>query len=72
MENRCVCCGAVIPEGRMVCPVCEMGSDEILFVRPQEGENMKTGTGLAEYAIAQLGRPYCWGCMWRNECLDSE
>ena len=23
---------------------------------------MKTGTGLAEYAIAQLGRPYWWGC----------
>lgn len=23
-ENRCVCCGSVIPEGRQVCPVCEM------------------------------------------------
>ena len=23
---------------------------------------MKTGTGLAEYALAQLGRPYWWGC----------
>ena len=22
-ENRCVCCGEVIPEGRLVCPVCE-------------------------------------------------
>lgn len=21
--NRCVCCGAIIPEGRMVCPACE-------------------------------------------------
>lgn len=21
-ENRCVCCGAVIPEGRQCCPVC--------------------------------------------------
>lgn len=35
MENRCVCCGAIIPEGRMVCPICEMDADEILFVRPQ-------------------------------------
>lgn len=25
MENTCVCCGAVIPEGRMVCPICEAG-----------------------------------------------
>lgn len=23
-ENRCVCCGSVIPEGRQVCPICEM------------------------------------------------
>lgn len=23
MENKCVCCGADIPEGRMICPNCE-------------------------------------------------
>ena len=23
MENRCVICGVVIPEGRQVCPNCE-------------------------------------------------
>ena len=23
MEERCVCCGAEIPEGRQVCPSCE-------------------------------------------------
>lgn len=28
MENRCVCCGAVIPEGWMVCPLCEMEVEE--------------------------------------------
>lgn len=22
MEDRCVCCGALIPEGKMVCPNC--------------------------------------------------
>ena len=22
-DNRCVCCGAIIPEGRQVCPICE-------------------------------------------------
>lgn len=21
--DRCVCCGEIVPEGRMVCPVCE-------------------------------------------------
>jgi hypothetical protein len=24
----CVCCGAEIPEGRQVCPVCENGEDK--------------------------------------------
>lgn len=27
MENRCVCCGTIIPEGRMVCPLCEMEAE---------------------------------------------
>ena len=24
-SNRCVCCGEIIPEGRMVCPDCLSG-----------------------------------------------
>ena len=27
-EERCVMCGQVIPEGRMVCPTCEMKVQE--------------------------------------------
>ena len=23
MEERCIVCGQIIPEGRMVCPACE-------------------------------------------------
>ena len=23
MEERCIICGQIIPEGRMVCPACE-------------------------------------------------
>lgn len=23
MENRCIVCGDIIPEGRMICPICE-------------------------------------------------
>ena len=26
-ENRCVCCGEIIPEGRMICWNCEHNSD---------------------------------------------
>ena len=28
MENRCIICGAVIPEGRQVCPNCENGKTQ--------------------------------------------
>lgn len=26
-DNRCVCCGASIPEGRQICPECEKGRE---------------------------------------------
>ena len=26
MEDRCVCCGEIVPEGRQVCPTCEAGA----------------------------------------------
>lgn len=26
MEDRCVCCGEIIPEGRMICWACERGA----------------------------------------------
>lgn len=28
MEDRCICCGEIIPEGRQVCPMCEGGRNE--------------------------------------------
>ena len=27
--NRCVCCGAIIPEGRQVCPICEKEKTDV-------------------------------------------
>ena len=29
MENRCVCCGSVIPEGTMICPKCFVAREHI-------------------------------------------
>lgn len=37
MENRCVCCGNIIPEGRQVCPNCEEQQKT-----GQEQDNKKT------------------------------
>lgn len=28
--DTCVCCGRAVPEGRMVCPECEIEVEEIL------------------------------------------
>ena len=28
-ENRCVCCGTIIPEGLQVCPNCESGGSRM-------------------------------------------
>lgn len=35
-KDRCVCCGEIIPEGRMVCPRCEktVANYESLYVLP--------------------------------------
>ena len=30
-ENRCVCCGGIIPEGQQVCPLCQKEADEKLY-----------------------------------------
>ena len=26
MEDRCIACGEIIPEGRQVCPICQEGA----------------------------------------------
>ena len=43
MDNTCVCCGAVIPEGRMVCWACENGNG----VSQERRANGTVGTGRA-------------------------
>lgn len=50
MEDRCVMCGEIIPEGRMVCPVCE----ERVLTRKGE-QTMKARTiGETEYTWEQI------------------
>lgn len=46
-ENRCVCCGEIIPEGRQVCPFCEFGAEyQVVFdakQSPKGEEECTTG-----------------------------
>lgn len=30
MENRCVCCNDIIPEGRQVCKICEGSHSDVI------------------------------------------
>ena len=47
MDNYCVICGKIIPEGRMVCPVCEKKIREQRRIRfgDEEGKPEKPGKG---------------------------
>lgn len=49
--NRCVCCGEIIPEGRMVCPVCEREACMHLWMY----EGLEPGT--------RRGHLIRWRCM---------
>lgn len=43
MEDRCVCCGAVIPEGRQVCLICDKkicGNETGGLTRPNTREKL--------------------------------
>ena len=41
MDNRCVCCGEIIPEGRQICYKCEKevntdGQNDIILLRGRD------------------------------------
>jgi hypothetical protein len=46
MENRCVVCGAIIPEGQQVCPNCEAG--DVPNQEPEINAVMSWLEGLAQ------------------------
>lgn len=39
MEEHCVVCGAVIPEGRQVCPKCEVKLGKVQEEKKQENDD---------------------------------
>lgn len=38
LVDYCVCCGAPVPEGRMVCPICEAEAGEAFYERGGTGK----------------------------------
>ena len=51
MEDRCTCCGDIIPEGSHVCPNCK--------VAVNRGENLDAYAYLAKYLKEVVRCQYC-------------
>lgn len=56
MENRCVVCGAIIPEGRQVCPNCMEG-----FVPEKKQEELIRKIELILIEEGQHDERFKWG-----------
>lgn len=39
--NLCVCCGAIIPEGRQVCPICEHKAEHTPLTSTERGTRFR-------------------------------
>lgn len=65
MEDRCVCCGAVIPEGTMVCPSCFVNQEHI-----QTNYDRIVAMSLTELAeFICENRTDCCGCAGYDYCV---
>ena len=56
MENRCICCGEVIPEGRMVCKNCEIEAENRLTMKQR-----KRVSDCSEQPSKNRTRLFMWG-----------
>lgn len=58
LNNRCICCGTIIPEGRQVCPNCESTIAKRGFYGDEHCTNcdaLLTGYKTSRYKYC----PYC-------------
>lgn len=51
MEDRCVSCGAVVPEGTMVCPTCEY---EAKHIQEESAKHMSETESKAHKRLVEL------------------
>lgn len=60
-ENRCVCCGDIIPEGLMVCPDCEK------FEAPCPSYGVRNVISAVDHNII-FRQPICFGTKECDPC----
>lgn len=49
MDNTCVMCGEIIPEGRQVCPICEAKTNAKYWDRVSKIQARQTEKGINTY-----------------------
>lgn len=68
MENKCVCCGAVIPEGRQVCPPCKRAEQAEKAFLQARAENKSLRQQQEATTLEQLVEKVCGSCGWDEGC----
>ena len=68
MENRCVCCGDVIPEGDQVCRICSCAMGGLAALcRALNKKDNRTAGALKKIAETMPGETVCLNY---DECQD--
>ena len=67
MSEYCVCCGAEIPEGRMICPCCEAAIRDN-FGKDAEIEDLDFTDGDSEYMYECDREDSCESCPLFGRC----
>lgn len=64
MEDRCICCGEIIPEGMMACPNCLVASKKKTGLKPCEycGEKPILQKGIEFTSLMERYRYHCPRC----------
>ena len=69
-DNRCVCCGDVIPEGRQYCPNCYAEGEKKMKTKFELGKIVMTN-GIARYLSEDMDRFWTLNkCLYRHRCGD--
>lgn len=68
--ERCVCCGAVIPEGRQVCPICELKATAELRAEVRNYAKAAIEEGIKKGNLVEVVR--CRDCKYVDKWIDHE
>lgn len=67
MDNRCVCCGSVIPEGRQVCPSCEIAHGSIVKIETCFYDKVETFENCTVQVLTNTATGDVSVGWWKNE-----